>query len=353
MKAGMHGAFVISWSQTDIDGLPAAAPDGLRVGATWSWQGQTVRVDGPHDVLRSKQSETDTMMRQRVARRVRKLVGTALKIPAGSAVGASLEQLSDSCFVITNGVQSYTVTIIDLGPGQAPLLMFVDSMPPRDQELWVVHAALDATRYGPGPERNGVICFTPGTRISTPRGPVPVDVLRQGDLVLTRDNGAQPVRWTGGRQMSGARLYVMPSLRPIRIRAGALGIERPEEELLVSPEHRMLLRGDHARALFNTPEVMVAARDLINGQTITVDHSVRAVTYIHLLLDAHQVLWANGVETESFHPASAVLDTLAEGDRGRLLAELPNLARDPMSYGGFVRRNLSASEAAIMLHDAA
>jgi Hint domain-containing protein len=153
--------------------------------------------------------------------------------------------------------------------------------------------------------------------------------------------------------MTGARLFVRPHLRPVRIRTGAFGIERPDQELLVSPEHRLLIRGRAAQALFNTPEVLVPAYNLVNNTTITFDHGVREVTYIHLLLPSHQILWANGIETESFHPANASLSSLAEDDRRRLLAQLPDLELDPHLYGGFARRNLSKSESAILMHQAA
>jgi hypothetical protein len=200
---------------------------------------------------------------------------------------------------------------------------------------------------------NGVICFTPGTRISTPDGPREVETLRPGDEVLTRDNGPQEIQWTGSRRMSGARLFVMPGLRPIRFLPGALGIERPDQELLVSPEHRLLIKGRTAQALFNTSEVLVAARDLVNDDTIQVDKNLREVTYVHLLLPSHQVIWANGVETESFHPASADLTSLSEMDRKRLLAHAPELESDPNLYGAFARRILSKSESAILRYDAA
>jgi hypothetical protein len=126
----------------------------------------------------------------------------------------------------------------------------------------------------------------------------------------------------------------------------------PDEDLIVSPQHRLLVKGAVAQDLFNTPEVLVAAKDLINGETITVDLKLREVTYVHLLFDRHQVMWANGVETESFHPASAALSTLDDGDRARLLATHPELEFDPHTYGSFARRNLSASEAAILAHAA-
>ena len=100
------------------------------------------------------------------------------------------------------------------------------------------------------------------------------------------------------------------------------------------------------RSPFSTcRSILVSARDLINNNTILVDLAVREVTYIHLLLPQHQVLWANGVETESFHPASTSLDMLDAADKSRLLALNGRLERDPLSYGSFARRNLSSSEA--------
>lgn len=188
--------------------------------------------------------------------------------------------------------------------------------------------------------------------IRTADGARRIEQLREGDHVQTKDNGLQPVRWIGSRRMSGARLFAMPQLRPIRFRAGALGDAQPDADLLVSPSHRMLVKGRVAHDLFNTHEVLVTARDLVNGRSVTIDAHAREVTYIHLLLDFHEVLWANGVETESFHPASAALETLDATDRARLLDQFPQIAFDPHTYGGYARRNLSMSEAAILAHAA-
>jgi len=114
----------------------------------------------------------------------------------------------------------------------------------------------------------------------------------------------------------------------------------------------MLIKGASARDLFNEPEVLVSAKDLIDGDKIAVDLQVREVTYVHLLLPQHEVIWANGVETESFHPANAALSTLSEDDRARLLEMHPVLEADPHRYGAYARRNLSTSEAAILRHAA-
>lgn len=354
MKTGFRGTFIISWSQTEVDGLGAAPVQSLDVGATWSWHGETVQVDGPDGVLRLEMSESDANMRKGAARMVRRLVGVA-RGQEEPVVEADDGAFRDCSFVVTDGAESYTVSVIEVGGGAAPLLMFLNSIPPRDRDLWVVHHTLEARRQRaratqPG---QGVICFTPGTMIATPEGPRAVETLREGDRVSTLDSGAQEVLWIGSRRMSGARLFAMPTLRPIRIRGAAFGPHKPRGDLLVSPEHRLLLRGDVARDLFNTPEVLVSARDLVNGRSVVHDATLREVTYIHLLMPSHQVLWANGIQTESFHPASADLDSLDAGDRSRLLRDFPDLDYDPHSYGDYARRNLSTSEAAILLHEAA
>ena len=88
-------------------------------------------------------------------------------------------------------------------------------------------------------------------------------------------------------------------------------------------------------------------------QQIVTDLTVRTTDYIHILLPRHEVIWANGVETESFHPGTADLTSLTAEDRARLAQTLPDVAGDPQLYGAPARRNLTASEAAILLHQAA
>jgi hypothetical protein len=78
---------------------------------------------------------------------------------------------------------------------------------------------------------------------------------------------------------------------------------------------------------------------------------LREVTYVHVLLPRHQIVWANGIETESFHPSNTALDTVDAAQRAALLQALPGLEADPQAYGDYARRNLSASEAAILRHE--
>ncbi len=353
MKTGLEGTFVISWSQTELDGLGAAPLSAVQQGAVWSWRGDFVRVDGSNAVLRLERGEGDAMLRRRAARMVRKLVGAALTNSSDLESVETEEPMRDSCFVVSNGQNSYTVTVVHV-EGAAPLLMFLDEVPPKGTDLWVVHQNLDLMLDDPNREASsGTICFTPGTLIDTPSGPRAIEALREGDLVQTKDNGAQEVQWIGSRRMTGARLFALPKLRPVRIKAGALGKGWPEKDLVVSPDHKMLVRGRVARALFNTPEVLVAARQLENGSTIRVDTQMREVTYMHLLMPRHEILFADGVETESFHPADASLSAMVERDRSRLLGLNPELEARPYIYGEHARRQLSASEAAILRHEAA
>lgn len=358
MGAGYSGTFVISWSQTEVDGLDGAPLTALTVGAAWSWRGDAVRVDGPNDILRLEGAQGSEDLRRRAANAVQRLVGQALDKTAPLPVEQDLDDddisvLRDRNFVVTDGAQSYCVTLIETGAGRAPLLMFVGALPPRGSDLWIVHHSLGrALQNVTTADTGGVICFTPGTRIQTPLGLRLIEDLRPGDLVQTKDNGAQEIQWTGSRRMTGARLFAMPEMRPVRIRAGALGNGRPHEELLVSPGHRILFEGAAALDLFNTPEVLIAAKDLVNGDSVSVDYGLREVTYVHMMFDRHQVVWANGMETDSFHPANTALSTLSMEDRAELLHLYPELQSDPHLYGGFARRNLSPSEAAILNHAA-
>ncbi|MGL6210409.1 MAG: Hint domain-containing protein, partial [Paracoccaceae bacterium] len=232
--------------------------DLLAVGAAWRWTGAPLRVDGPQGVLVLDGAEGVADTRKRAAKMVRRLIGAAVGTSPTAVADEGNEEAPDQGFVVTDGHQSYPVTIIPVPDTGARLLMFLGDVPPVGLDLWVVRTAVDRTAQAAGAlASGGVICFTPGTWLSTPDGPRRIQSLRPGDLVETRDNGPQPVLWTGHRRMSGARLYAMPHLRPIRFRSGALGIGRPDEDLLVSPQHRMLVKGAAAQALFNTSEVLM------------------------------------------------------------------------------------------------
>ncbi len=354
MRAGFTGTFVISWTQTEIDGLRAAPPAALEAGVSWRWNGRAVRVDGPDNVLTLGTPLGGDAMRARASAAARRLLGRAVP-PARARSGSGFEDATfGDHFTVTDGKRLWTANLLEVSEVARPLIVFTGALPPIGAALWVVRApATGGTLNRITETPTGVICFTPGTRLRTPEGERRVEDLAEGDRINTRDGGAQEIVWIGRRRMSGARLYAMPELRPIRIRAAALGNGDPQDDLLVSPRHRVLIRGDVARALFNTDEVLVAADDLLNDRTIARDHSLHEVEYVHLLLPRHHVVWANGVETESFHPASTDLDTVTPDQRARLARIVPGIEDDPTCYGEAARRELTRSEAAILRHEGA
>jgi hypothetical protein len=316
MKAGYRGTFVIPWAQTELDGLTRPEVDTIGVGSVWRWHARAVRVDDPRDVLVLEGCEEVARTHRGAARQVQCIFGDPhLDIAAGSEDADAHEPLFRSGFDVTDGHRQYQITLIDLESSRYQMVLFVGALPPPDQDLWVVSSniASPIRRESDGP--GGIICFVPGTRIRTPAGTQLVEELVEGDQICTRDSGAQEIRWIGSRRTTGGRLIVMPHLRPIRLRAHALAAGEPDGDLIVSPDHRVLIKGPVAQALFNTPEVLVAARDLVNDSSVRIENACREVTYVHLMLDAHQIVWANGVECESFHPAGAALDLVEAGQR--------------------------------------
>ncbi|MEM8789783.1 MAG: Hint domain-containing protein [Pseudomonadota bacterium] len=181
-------------------------------------------------------------------------------------------------------------------------------------------------------------CFAQGTAIRTPSGDYAVEALAAGDLVLTRDSGPQPVRWVGSR-----RLETPGRMGAIVFRAGAIGNAR---ELRVSPDHRMLVTGWRAAVLTGKPEVLVAARDLINGDMIYQDRKT-PVTYYHILFDRHEIVTSEGVESESYNPSATGLADISPAARAEILVLFPELAV-PGAAQQAARPTLCALEAAAL-----
>ena len=181
-----------------------------------------------------------------------------------------------------------------------------------------------------------VVCFTPGTTIATPRGARPVEMLRKGDLVVTRDHGLQPIRWIGTRTVPATGKFA-----PVRIRPGTVvGLDR---DLLVSPQHRMLFTGYRAELLFGEREVLMPAIHLVDDLMVTRETG-GMVTYIHMMFDSHEVIYADGAASESFHPGEDGLKGVTDAARDELFAVFPELRSNPTGYGPAARRCLKKHE---------
>lgn len=149
-------------------------------------------------------------------------------------------------------------------------------------------------------------CFLPGTMIATPDGERPIETLWPGDRVTVLVENryeTHPVVWAGSGRMDVAANDHRDDGFPVRIRAGAFGDGLPRRDLLVTPEHCLLV-GDG----------LIPARMLVNGASILIDHSIPTYCFFHIELDRHAILLAEGLPAESY------LDT---GNR-HLFAALPN-----------------------------
>jgi len=192
-------------------------------------------------------------------------------------------------------------------------------------------------------------CFTPGTMIATPRGEVPVETLRPGDKVVTRDNGIQEIRWTGAKPVSWQDLTVSPHLKPILVRQGSLGNGLPERDMMVSPNHRMLVANDRTSLYFDEHEVLVAAKHLVSGKGVQQVDSI-GTTYIHFMFDRHQVVLSNGAWTESFQPGDYTLKGMGNSQRSEIFEIFPELKTEA-GIDGYTaaRRTLKRHEAQLLV----
>ena len=162
-----------------------------------------------------------------------------------------------------------------------------------------------------------VTCFTPGTEIITDMGSRPIETLVVGDRILTMDDGYQSIRWIGQRTVIGKGAFA-----PVTIAKGALGNNRTMQ---VSPQHRILVTDFRAELWFGSNEVLVAAKHLVNGTTIT-QNAQDSVTYIHLALDEHHVIFADDLATESLLLGATGLAALEDEQRAEILALFPQIS---------------------------
>jgi hypothetical protein len=161
-------------------------------------------------------------------------------------------------------------------------------------------------------------CFAIGTLITTVHGEVPVELLREGDVVVTAAGEPRPIRWIGHRRIDCRRHPKPHDVWPVRVHAGAFGDGLPRRELWLSPDHAVFVEG-----------VLIPVRYLINGRTI-VQQRIREVTYYHVELATHDVILAEGLPCESY------LDTGNRSDfaNGGAVKLHPTFARGTSAASG-------------------
>lgn len=170
------------------------------------------------------------------------------------------------------------------------------------------------------------LCFLRGTLIATMRGQVAVEDLRVGDMVQTMDHGFQPIRWIGARNLSASELAGNPKMKPVRIKVGSLGSGLPHRDLVVSPQHRMLVRSKIAERMFDVGEVLIPAIKLCEIDGVDVLEDATNVAYFHILFDQHQVIYAESAPSESLFTGPEAMKTLSTEAREEILTLFPELA---------------------------
>ncbi len=164
-------------------------------------------------------------------------------------------------------------------------------------------------------ENTGVVCFTAGTAIRTPNGEVLIENLKCGNLVNTLDNGPQPICWIGRTALSKEELDNHPAMRPILFRRGVFGAAR---DILVSPQHGMMFGRDQ----------LARATHLVHPTCgIRAARHTSGVVYFHLMFEAHQIIFAESVPSESFYPGPMALQMMDARARTEVVAFFPGLKR--------------------------
>jgi hypothetical protein len=187
---------------------------------------------------------------------------------------------------------------------------------------------------------SSIPCFVAGTLISTDQGQRDVETLALGDLVLTKDDGLQPLRWIGQRTVAA-----QDNFAPIRINANTFG---QHDELMVSPEHRVLIKDNLAELLFGESEVLVSAKDLVNDKSVT-RRVGGEVTYVHLMFDRHQVVYSAGLATESFLPGPQTTKSFERSVVEEICTLFPEIDPDTgLGYSPAARRILRKYEAQLL-----
>ncbi len=247
-------------------------------------------------------------------------------VTASTATGISTGDALDLRYSVTfTGDDGSSGTIYFLAiDGGAPLGTLIVSDTPLDPT--VVYTFGTAAKDGAAKYDDLVPCFVAGTLIETDDGTVPVEKLRVGDLVMTLDQGFRPIRWLGSKSLDQNVLRMNANLRPIRIAAGALGPNIPTQDLVVSPQHRILLRSKIVRRMFDLPDVLVPAIKLTGLPGVSVDHDIQSVDYFHFLLDAHHLVLSDGAVTESLYTGPEALAAVGPEARKEILALFPELA---------------------------
>ena len=249
-----------------------------------------------------------------------------------------LAEAGSSAITLTGGEEDGDDDVLDLGGiGDRTTLSFTTS--PTGELSGSIELIDGSILTFSGIDR--IICFTPGTMIQTAAGPRAIETLAPGDLILTRDRGLQPLRWLGKRTVPATDALAPVQIDPILVP----GATAP---LIASQQHRILWEGYRAQMLFGESEVLVAAKHLLSNPAVRLLEGGE-VTYIHMLFDHHEVVYANGMPTESFYPGDMALCSVTDRSRSEMFKLFPELRTGLSTFGDTARLCVRQHEAPLLV----
>ncbi|TMM54397.1 Hint domain-containing protein [Sulfitobacter sabulilitoris] len=237
----------------------------------------------------------------------------------------------------------YIVTVQDYpAAGETTRLAFLpDDLATQSEMDAFGNGAIDV--QGVDTTSPGAVCFAGGTRILTPQGEMCVDDLKAGDLVMTLDHGPQPILWVS--QSAHSWPDSPEKELPVLISSGAFGQGAPRNDLVVSPQHKILVTRCNDAASSEAVEALVPAKGLTSLPGIRIMKGKRSVVYFHILLENHEIVMAEGLPSESFFPGSTALNMLLDHQVRDILSLVPGLAADRENgYGPRARDYLTFSQ---------
>ncbi len=249
--------------------------------------------------------------------------------PAGTQVQNEFTLVTDQ--LDSNG-DFIQIIVIRFQPdvGGLSTTAYTLTAPLPDGTTFTITSAINNPTGTGAPTYPSFICFAAGTMIKTDDGEVAIEALTPGDLVMTLDNGLQPIRWIGHRSLCSAELSERPNLRPIRIEAGAFAEGVPLRDLILSQQHRMFVKSKIAERMFAADEVLVHAKHLLGLTGVEIAEDIHSVTYIHLMCDDHEIIEADGALAETLYTGTEAMKAMSSASRqeiDEIFGETPYLER--------------------------
>ncbi len=184
------------------------------------------------------------------------------------------------------------------------------------------------------------LCFAKGTNILTDTGAKPVEDLQPGDQLVTKHNGLKPVKWIGNRTVTALGKAAPVVFEPYSI--------NNTERLLLSPLHKIVREGWDAELLFGEAEVLVEAKSMINGGTIR-QVPTASITYFHIMLDDHEVIYANGAEAETLFLGKTARAFMTDEQLDEVFSIFPELMDESAAAAGHQKlRSLTNKEGRVL-----